>query len=160
MDRFLCDEMLGRLCRYLRAAGYDAALAREGVADCQLLLQCQEEARRLLTLDHRIVEHKAAAGVAVILHRPPLEEQAEMDDRRCLRHRLAVACVHRCLIDNSPLLPASIDDRSRIPWLPPDEDEPVSVCPECERVYWRGSHYRRMRARLEAWQRQRMACLH
>jgi uncharacterized protein with PIN domain len=33
--RFLCDEMLGRLCRYLRAAGYDALLANNGrIAIC------------------------------------------------------------------------------------------------------------------------------
>jgi uncharacterized protein with PIN domain len=24
-------------------------------------------------------------------------------------------------------------------------------CPACERIYWPGSHHRRMRARLEAW---------
>ena len=54
MERFLCDEMLARLCRYLRAAGYDAALASDGIRDRVLLQQCQAEARRFLTLDRRI----------------------------------------------------------------------------------------------------------
>jgi len=30
LPRLLCDEMLGRLCRYMRAAGYDALLANGG----------------------------------------------------------------------------------------------------------------------------------
>jgi len=42
--RFLCDEMLGRLCRYLRAAGYDALLANNGRSDRELLRQCHEQA--------------------------------------------------------------------------------------------------------------------
>ena len=41
LPRFLCDEMLGRLCRYLRAAGYDALFARNGAGDAELLRQCR-----------------------------------------------------------------------------------------------------------------------
>ncbi len=47
LPRFLCDEMLGRLCRYLRAAGYDALLANGGRGDAELLRQCLEEGRYL-----------------------------------------------------------------------------------------------------------------
>ena len=78
MERFLCDEMLARLCRYLRAAGYDAALATNGSPDHALLRQCREEARRFLTLDRRIPEHKAAAGIVVILPNDQLDEQAQV----------------------------------------------------------------------------------
>ena len=31
-------------------------------------------------------------------------------------------------------------------------DEPLCHCPACGRVYWRGSHYKRMSAKLNAWQ--------
>ena len=65
--RFLCDEMLGRLCRYLRAAGYDALLANGGRSDSELLRQCREEGRYFLTQDQLIREHKAAQGVALLL---------------------------------------------------------------------------------------------
>jgi len=57
---FLCDEMLGRLCRYLRAAGYDALLANGGRSDADLLRQCGEEGRYFLTQDRLVQEHKAA----------------------------------------------------------------------------------------------------
>ncbi|MBI5626404.1 MAG: hypothetical protein HY935_04285 [Nitrosomonadales bacterium] len=47
--RFMCDEMLGRLCRYLRATGYDALFANNGHSDSILLRQCREEGRYFLT---------------------------------------------------------------------------------------------------------------
>jgi len=64
--RFLCDEMLGRLCRYLRAAGYDTVLANNGNQDRDLLQQCHEEGRYFLTQDRLVREHRAARGIALI----------------------------------------------------------------------------------------------
>ncbi|MBS4097602.1 MAG: hypothetical protein KGZ83_12290 [Sulfuricella sp.] len=32
-------------------------------------------------------------------------------------------------------------------------DDELAACLTCERVYWRGSHYQRMRGKLESWQR-------
>ena len=65
--RFLCDEMLGQICRYLRAAGYDTLFANGGHQDRKLLRQCHEEGRYFLTQDQLVAEHKVAHGVALIL---------------------------------------------------------------------------------------------
>src|SRR5437764_15057315 len=73
---FLCDEMLGRLARYLRAAGYDTALASGGAADREVVALARREHRCLLTCDRGIAEHKAARGIAVILPRSPLDALA------------------------------------------------------------------------------------
>jgi uncharacterized protein len=56
--------MLGNLCRYLRAAGYDTVFDTSGLPDRELLRLCKEEGRHFLTQDQLIVEHKAALGVA------------------------------------------------------------------------------------------------
>ena len=146
--RFLCDEMLGRLARYLRAAGYDTTQAAGGTPDAALLAQARSEGRHLLTCDTRIVLHKAAAGVAVVLPRGTQDELA-----RALSAAVAVDWLHRpftrCLVDNAPLAAAEASDRARLP-----ADVPVDaarVCPRCGRAYWAGSHHRRMLARLSAW---------
>ncbi len=159
MERFLCDEMLARLCRYLRAAGYDSTLARDGVRDRDLLRQCQEEARRFLTLDRRIHEHKAAVGVVMLLRNSTLEEQAQTLANTFGLDWLARAFT-RCLVDNALLAPASSIQRASLPRLPAGSDQPVAACPHCGRVYWRGSHYHRMREKLETWQHLRLARLH
>jgi uncharacterized protein with PIN domain len=152
--RFLCDEMLGHLARYLRAAGYDTTLAAEGRPDRELLAQAHDEARRFLTLDRRVLEHRRAAGLVVLLAGSTLDEQARELVFRCgvdwLRQPFT-----RCLIDNAALVPAGEGDRAGLPPEVPLEE--ALSCPTCGRVYWAGSHHRRMRSRLAAWNAQSRA---
>src|SRR4051794_12485260 len=146
--RFLCDEMLGRLARYLRAAGYDTALASGGAADRDVVALARREHRCLLTCDRGIAEHKAARGIAIILPRSPLDALAQE-----LASKLHVdwlrAPFTRCLVDNTPLQPVTSAELHRVPRdVAPDD---ARGCPACGRVYWAGSHHRRMQHRLQAW---------
>ena len=54
MPRFLCDEMLRGLGRWLRAAGYDTVIAGGGIPDRALAARCAEEDRVLLTKDRQL----------------------------------------------------------------------------------------------------------
>ena len=76
MPSFLCDEMLGHLCRYLRAAGYDTRLANNGTSDAELLRQCHAEGRYFLTQDTLVREHQAAHGITLILPHTSLDRLA------------------------------------------------------------------------------------
>lgn len=151
LPRFLCDEMLGRLCRYLRAAGYDALLANGGRSDAELLRQCREEGRYFLTQDQLIEEHKAARGVALLLPQGDLDHLAAALGAHLELDWLAHSFT-RCLEDNTPLAAADTEALARVPADALRPDEPLCHCPMCGRVYWRGSHYKRMRAKLTAWQ--------
>ena len=149
--RFLCDEMLGHLCRYLRAAGYDTLQASNGASDAELLRQCHAEGRHFLTQDTLIREHKAATGIALILPHTPLDKLATLVGTHYHLDWMAHA-FSRCLVDNTPLITANEAAKARVPQ---DAQRPGALlrrCPLCDRVYWRGSHYKRMRTRLEAWQ--------
>jgi len=149
--RFLCDEMLGQLCRYLRAAGYDTAFANNGHQDRELLQQCHDEGRYFLTQDQLVREHKAARDIALILPQGNLDQLAALLGARFQLDWLSHAFT-RCLVDNTLLQAA---DPASAASVPPDArrpDEPLRICPACGRVYWQGSHYKRMRARLAKWQ--------
>ena len=152
MPSFLCDEMLGHLCRYLRAAGYDTLLAANGVSDAKLLRQCHAEDRYFLTQDTLVSEHKAASNIALILPHAPLDQLAARVGRHFKLDWTAHA-FSRCLVDNALLVAADDAAAARVPQdarqLP---GEPLCKCPLCGRVYWRGSHYKRMQSRLAAWQ--------
>jgi len=148
---FLCDEMLGHLCRYLRAAGYDTLLASNGTSDAELLRQCRTEGRYFLTQDALIREHKAASGVALILPHVPLDKLAALVGAHYQLEWMAHA-FSRCLLDNAPLVAADATATARVPQDAKRPGEPLCHCPRCGRVYWRGSHYKRMKARLAAWQ--------
>jgi len=146
--KFLCDEMLGRLARYLRAAGYDTALAQGGMQDAALLQMAHAERRHFLTRDQRVAEHLAARDVAFLLTSGDLTAMAT-----ALRTGLGVNWLHRpftrCLVDNTLLTPVATTDHAR---LPPDVRAVDALCcPVCERVYWEGSHHRRILARLRDW---------
>jgi uncharacterized protein with PIN domain len=154
--RFMCDEMLGHLCRYLRAAGYDTLLAQNGESDAALLRRCQEQGRQFLTRDALVREHKAAAGVALILPHEDLDRLAALMGEHYCIDWLAHAFT-RCLVDNALLVAADGEQASRVPADARRPGEPLCTCPQCGRIYWRGSHYKRMRARLSGWQMARLA---
>jgi uncharacterized protein with PIN domain len=149
--RFLCDEMLGRLCRYLRAAGYDALSANGGRSDGDLLRQCREEGRYFLTQDQLVQEQRAARGVALLLPQGNLDRLAAALGSHFKLDWLGHAFT-RCLEDTTPLVVADVAASARAPADALRPDEVLYHCPACGRVYWHGSHYKRMRGRLEAWQ--------
>jgi len=147
---FLCDEMLGRLARWLRAAGYDTALVEPGDSDRQLLQRAAQEGRTVLTCDRKVLEHRAAAENAVLI------EAGRVDDQiRSLSDVLKVdwmlAPFSRCLVDNAPVRPATDAEIAAIPESGPGVGGPFTTCPECGRIYWWGGHTRRMIEKLEAW---------
>jgi hypothetical protein len=150
LPRFLCDEMLGHLCRYLRAAGYDTLFDTNGLPDRELLQRCVEQGRYFLTQDQLIIEHKAALGVACILPNVELDRLAAIVGTHFNLDWLSHSFT-RCLEDNALLIPADAAALQRIPLDVRKPDQAFSYCPNCARVYWRGSHYKRIRSRLMSW---------
>ncbi len=145
--KFLCDEMLRGLGRWLRAAGYDTVIAGDGAADRDLLRQAAAEERIVVSRDRRLMEHRAAAGRVVLLGAEGTDACA-----RELSARLSIDWSYRpfsrCLVCNTPLAQATVFDRAALPSAMAHLPEPLHRCPRCDKVYWEGGHVRRMRARL------------
>lgn len=143
--KLLADVMLGRLARWLRAAGYDTAYD-PAASDQALVRQARLEDRILLTADRSLARSRGARTLLI-----------ESDDllgqliqvRRALGPPPA-ACFSRCLACNGPLEPA--DSASVAAQLPPyiiRKHTVFSRCPLCGRIYWPGTHWDRMRAVLD-----------
>jgi uncharacterized protein len=145
--RLLCDEMLKGVGRWLRAAGYDVPIVDDGADDDELLARAAAEKRVLLTCDRRLAARAGPDAAVVLLGTETFEGAA-----RELRERLGVDWLHaaftRCLRDNAPLMPANEDEIAKLPAAARQGDGPIVRCPECNRVYWPGSHVRRMLAKL------------
>jgi len=58
--RFIADCMLGKLARWLRVLGYDAAYERR-ISDDDLVRRARSEGRILLTRDTRLVRRRRSA---------------------------------------------------------------------------------------------------
>lgn len=149
--RLLCDEMLKGIGRWLRAAGYDVAIAEDGAHDDDLLAHARAESRLLLTCDRGLAARAGADPAIAVLATESLDEAA-----RELSARFGIDWLHapftRCLVDNARLVPAGEDDVAGLPGAAREGDGPIMRCPQCRRVFWPGSHVRRMRSRLALWQ--------
>jgi uncharacterized protein len=148
--RLYCDEMLARLGRRLRAAGYDTAIAEGGLGDAEIIAGCAAEGRTLLTRDRHLAT--TAQGRVPVLR---LTEAGLAAQARALRAALAIdwqrAPFTRCLVDNTPLVPAPPEMASQVPPTSRAAGGPLHLCPECRRLYWPGGHVRRMLVRLAEW---------
>jgi uncharacterized protein with PIN domain len=147
----VCDEMLKGLGRWLRAAGYDTCIA-EGQSDRELIAETRSSGRILLTRDRKMAEFRHADECVLVLAANSLGACVSE-----LKSRLAIdwllAPFSRCLCCNRPLLPARPGVHDRVPASVLRENRLFWRCPDCGRLYWQGSHVRRMRTRLEQWAR-------
>jgi hypothetical protein len=151
MLRFLADSNVGRLARWLRAYGYDAAYAAH-VDDRQLIARALAEDRVLLTRDadlmrRRVVSHGTLRAVLLGSDRVGDQLRQVVAELGLAGGRALTRCLE-CNVELEPRLKAEVSDR-----LPPyvrATQTRFSECPRCARVYWPGTHWERMHERLAA----------
>src|SRR5215218_7926976 len=118
--RFLCDEMLTRLARLLRAAGYDTYLAADGEPDAELIKTARREGRILLTRDKRLA---AAAEESVIIKGWGTDSEAHSLSRAVVLD-WEFAPFTRCVMDNAHLRDATPEEIAAMPTSAQDKDGP------------------------------------
>jgi len=140
--RFVADAMLGRLARWLRILGFDAAYA-EHASDADLVRRSLDERRVLLTRDRRLAEEWRVGSIHVVASEVGAEQLREVIAVFDLAPH--VRLFSRCSVCNEPLEPASRDSvGGEVPERVLATNEVFRRCPACNRVYWRGSHTDRM----------------
>ena len=147
--RFLADAMLGRLARWLRVIGADTLQLPIEAPDVDLVARAGMEDRVLLTRDRHLIRELRPSRAWAVPSEAPLVQLAEVVQAFDLQRPAEL--LMRCLLCNAPL----VDVAREQGWeeLPPtarDLGGPVRRCPSCGRLYWRGSHVRRIEAELAA----------
>ncbi len=177
--RFLVDANLAKLASLLRMCGLDAtdaamlpgggdeAVTRRvfgahgadgtdlrversfsGDEDARLVAAARREQRIILTRDRRLLERRAVTHGCFVRSQDP--EQQLLFVLRRFDLAAAVRPFSRCMRCNEPLQP--VPKASVLHRLPPMvrvEQRSFSRCPRCRRIYWPGSHWQRMRRRLD-----------
>jgi len=151
MPRFLADSNVGRLARWLRVLGYDAAY-EPALPDGQVVARALAEHRVLLTRDADMMRRRvitSGALQAILLRHDRVEDQV-----RQVLTELALEpaqALSRCLDCNAELEPRAKDAvADRLPPYVRATQERFSECPSCTRIYWPGTHWERMQARIAA----------
>ena len=146
--RFVADTHLGRLAAYLRMLGFDT-LYRNDYADDELAKLSAAEDRILLTRDRGLLMRTVVTRGYCLRATQPARQLAELLQRFDLAR--AIMPFRRCMHCNAMLQPISkeiINDRL----LPRTRQHfhEFYNCPQCGRIYWKGSHYRRMRQFIDS----------
>ncbi|WP_455207674.1 DUF5615 family PIN-like protein [Kaarinaea lacus] len=148
--RFLCDEMLQGLARWLRAAGYDTEVCKTGMPDRSVLQQAVNDNRLLITRDHKLMEFRCAENTVIWLDCNDTESCVKALSGK-IRINWLFNPFCRCIQCNTPLVEADADKITQVPVESRKLAQPLMYCPACDKVYWEGSHVERMRDRLSKW---------
>jgi uncharacterized protein with PIN domain len=146
--RFLCDPSLGGLARWLRAAGYEAALAPE-VPGHRLPDEALRRGLVLLTTEAEALDRRIVAdGRLVVVWVPSALTMAEqlrvaaLDLGLALREPRCMACGGTLRATPKEAVRPRIPPRTAL-W----KDE-YYVCAGCGGLFWRGTHWDRIEATL------------
>lgn len=141
--RFVADVHLGKLARFLRLLGFDTRY-RNTLDDAELVRISTRERRILLTRDRGLLKHKALTRGYWI--RATAAEQQVREVVAALSLTRNARPFTRCMSCNGALEP--------VPRSAVADCVPVRVhrsfrkfarCRSCQRVYWRGTHFERLR---------------
>jgi len=152
ITRFVADGHLGKLTRNLRLLGFDV-ISPTPSEDQQLLELMQQENRALLTRDRRLLMHAVVRDG--FCPRSPYPDAQTLEVVRRFQLSNSISPFSRCLRCNGPLqgvekadVMKDLEPLTRIYY------ERFRRCKECGKIYWRGSHFDKLSARIEGFRAQ------
>jgi len=145
--RFVADTHLGKLARHLRMAGFDTLYGNDWDDD-RIAAIALAERRTILTRDRGLLRRRdVERGYCV----RAVESEAQLGEVvGRLQLEPLIRPFTRCRECNTPLEDLAREAvRERVPERVLGLYERFKRCPTCGRVYWEGTHYRRMQGVLE-----------
>ena len=146
---FVADVMLGRLARWLRAAGVDVSYDSRA-SDDQLIQIFLQQRRQIVTRDRGLVRRRIARH-AILIESEILEEQLQefFQKARPVLTPDALLPFSRCVECNALLVVAAREDaRKRVPPYVFENHSAFKLCPCCNKIFWAGTHRQRIRQLL------------
>ena len=146
--RFIADAHLGGLAQLLRLAGFDTRYDNN-FPDDEIEELALAEHRVVLTRDRELLKRRSSCTAAMCARCSPMRNGAKSPTRLDLAPH--VRPFRLCLMCNAPLRPAHAHDLSgRVPEGVRERHTRFVTCDVCRRVFWEGSHWKRMRERIDA----------
>ncbi|MDD2689778.1 MAG: Mut7-C RNAse domain-containing protein [Candidatus Omnitrophica bacterium] len=145
--KFILTKELGRLSKWLRILGFDAAYFKQGNAS-SLIIEALRDGRIIITRNQRLPK---SGGIQIVLIRQENLKGQLQELLNTLKISLErQAMFSRCIICNVEL--KDIDKKEvklRVPAYVFETQEHFVICPKCNRIYWPGTHWGNVEKALE-----------
>ena len=140
--RFLVDKNVGKLASYLRMAGFDT-LYEPQWHEIDLLDKVLEQPRIVLTRNLDLLKRKQVTFGRCLRTGEPQKQLQEILSLFDIKHLPQV--FSRCMQCNHLLEPVSKQDiLPRLEPLTRRYFHVYKLCPQCDKIYWQGSHVDKM----------------
>jgi uncharacterized protein with PIN domain/sulfur carrier protein ThiS len=145
--RFVLDTHLGKLSKRLRLLGFDTAY-RNDYDDAEIIRIGREERRTILTRDRALLKYKNVTRGYWIRAAQPREQLLEVLARFDLFSQMRA--FERCTVCNGAIEHVDKDAiQDRLEPLTNAHYDEFVCCKDCGRLYWKGSHYQRMKQDID-----------
>jgi len=147
--KFLCDQMLGTLAKWLRIYGFDTYFANSEISDEELLKISKDEDRILLTRDKKLVQRAHKENIKNIeIKTTDVNEQLKIVLKDLTIDKNKV--LSRCILCNNVIDEIKKRDvGGKVPERVFETNEEFWFCKKCNKIYWKGSHYENMIEKMD-----------
>ena len=146
--RFLCDQMLGTLAKWLRLFGFDTFYANSEIDDDELLDIAGTEKRVLITRDKELVIRAKKKKIKFIkIITIDLDEQLKLVLKDIVIEEKNI--LSRCSLCNSLVNEVKKDlVFGHVPEKVFENNDRFWFCSKCKKYYWLGSHYDKITSKM------------
>ena len=142
--KFLCDQMLGTLAKWLRIYGFDTFFVNSEMDDAKLMEITKKENRILITRDRNLIQSARRENLKTIeIKKTDINEQIStvLGDIKIDKKKV----LSRCILCNTEIEEIKKGDiKTKVPKRVFDNNEKFWFCKKCNKIYWKGSHYEKM----------------
>jgi uncharacterized protein with PIN domain len=139
--------MLGKLAKWLKILGFDALFFSK-IEDDELLAIAGKEGRVLLTRDTGLIQQAKDVDNLFLKSEEWQEQVKQVLDHFNLREKVEphTRCI-QCNVGLKNLAPKNAKNLVT-PFVYKQADS-FALCPDCGRVFWRGSHFKDMEVQIK-----------
>jgi len=149
--KFIADNNVGKLARWLRLIGYDTLLFKQK-DDVQMIKTALSEGRVILTKDaqfmkRRLVTNGKLKTILIKQDDPKLQMQEVV---KALNLNYHFNPFSLCLECNQVLIARGKEEvKNLVPAHVFETQTQYTECPACHRIYWQGTHWQAMVKKLQ-----------
>jgi hypothetical protein len=144
IPKFLCDEMLGKLAKWLRLLGYDTTYLQTQ-DDGMLVLVAEQEGRILLTRDKQL-STRVKRGLYLDSEDPDVQLIQVFKNYGLSKDRALTLC---SVCGYSLITVPREKAQGKVPPKIYELQGEFWYCSRCQKFYWKGSHYDKITDRID-----------